>query len=104
MIIKAFKMRLEYGMGPEFEQRHAEVWPDVERMMHEYGGSDCSIFLDERTGILFGTIKVEDEERWNKIRDDVLCHKWFDYISATVKTNRENRPETTALRMVCHVD
>ena len=22
-------MRLEYGMGPEFEKRHAEVWPEV---------------------------------------------------------------------------
>ena len=27
-------MRLEYGMGPEFEQRHAEVWPEVEEMIH----------------------------------------------------------------------
>ena len=37
-MIRAFKMRLEYGMGPEFEKRHAEVWPEVERMIHEYGG------------------------------------------------------------------
>ena len=27
-MIRAFKMRLEYGMGPEFEKRHAEVWPE----------------------------------------------------------------------------
>ena len=47
-MIKAFKMRLEYGMGPEFEKRHAEVWPEVEKMIHEYGGSNCSVFLDER--------------------------------------------------------
>ena len=38
-------MRLEYGMGPEFEKRHAEVWPEVEKMIHEYGGSNCSVFL-----------------------------------------------------------
>ena len=31
-MIRAFKMRLEYGMGPEFEKRHTEVWPEVERM------------------------------------------------------------------------
>ena len=31
MMIKAFKMRLEYGMGPEYERRHAEVWPEVEQ-------------------------------------------------------------------------
>lgn len=28
MIVRAFKMRLEYGMGPEFEKRHAEVWTE----------------------------------------------------------------------------
>lgn len=27
-MVRAFKMRLEYGMGPEFEKRHAEVWPE----------------------------------------------------------------------------
>ena len=31
-MVRAFKMRLEYGMGPEFEKRHAEVWPVVEKM------------------------------------------------------------------------
>ena len=34
-MIRAFKMRLEYGMGPEFEKRHAEVWPEVEKMTRE---------------------------------------------------------------------
>ena len=34
-MIKAFKMRLEYGMGPEFEKAHAEIWPEVERKIHD---------------------------------------------------------------------
>lgn len=32
-MIKAFKMRLEYGMGPEYERRRAETWPEVEQMI-----------------------------------------------------------------------
>ena len=28
-------MRLEYGMGQELEKRHAEVWPEVEKMPRE---------------------------------------------------------------------
>lgn len=103
-MIKAFKMRLEYGMGPEFEQCHQEIWPEVEKMIHEYGGSDCSVFLDERSGFLFGTLKVADAERWAAIRDDVLLKKWFEHIAPTVKMNRENRPEATPLRLVFHVD
>ena len=103
-MVKAFKMRLEYGMGPEYERRHAEIWPEVEQMIHEYGGSDCSVFLDERSGTLFGCMKIEDEEKWQKIREDVLCRKWLDHISSTIKVNRENYPEATPLRLVFHVD
>ena len=103
-MIKAFKMRLEYGMGPEFEQRHAEVWPEVEKLIHEYGGSNCSVFLDERQGALFGVIEVEEEERWTKIREDVLMRRWLDHIAPTVKMTRENRPDAVPLRMVFHLD
>ena len=67
-------------------------------------GSDCSVFLDERSGTLFGCMKIEDEEKWQKIRDDVLCRKWLDHISPTVKVNRENNPEATPLRLVFHID
>ena len=101
---KAFKMRLQYGMGPEFEKMHAEAWPEMEEMMHAYGGSNCSVFLDERQGVLFGVIDVEDEARWAEIRDNVLLKKWYAHIAPTVKMNRENRPETIPLRLVFHVD
>ena len=103
-MIRAFKMRLEYGMGPEFEKRHAEVWPEVEKMIHEYGGSNCSVFLDERQGVLFGVITVEDEDRWATIRDNVLLKKWFEHIAPTMKMTRENRPDAVPLRMVFHMN
>ena len=104
MIIKGFKMRLEYGMGPEYERIHAEVLPEVEKAMHEYGGSDCSIFLDDRTGTLFCTIKIEDEERWSGIGGDAACQQWLERIAATVKTTRDNHVDATPLRLVFHVD
>ena len=103
-MIRAFKMRLEYGMGPEFEKRHDEVWPEVEKLVHAYGGSDCSVFLDERQGVLFGVMSVEDEERWTKIRDDVLMKKWFQHIAPTMKMTREGRPAAVPLKMVFHLD
>ena len=103
-MVKAFKMRLEYGMGPEFERRHAEVWPEVEQVIHEYGGSNWSLFLDERQGVLFGVITVEDEARWATIRDNVLLKKWFEHIAPTMKMTRENRPDAVPLRMVFHID
>ena len=104
MIIKAFKMRLEYGMREEYERQHAAIWPDVERIIHEYGGRDCSLFLDERSGTVFGCIKVEDEERWAQIVKNEIFQKWLDNISGTVKMDRENIPAVTTLRMVTHIE
>ena len=103
-MVKAFKMRLEYGMGPEYEKIHSEVLPEIENAMHQYGGSDCSIFLDERTGVLFCTIKIEDEKLWQGIGDDKFCRQWIERIAPTVRTNRENRPEATPLKLVFHID
>lgn len=34
-MIKAFKVRLEHGMGPEFGERRAEMWLEVEKLIHE---------------------------------------------------------------------
>jgi len=103
-MIKAFKMRLEYGMAQEFDERHAAMWPAVEKMIHEYGGRDCTIFREDRTGYVFVTLKVDDEEKWREIRDDELCHKWLAHIAPTLKMTHEQRPETTPLRMVYHFD
>ena len=62
------------------------------------------MFLDERQGVLFGVITVEDEERWAKIRDNIFLKKWFEHIAPTMKMTRENRPDAVSLRMVFHLD
>ena len=97
-------MRLEYGRGLEFEKRHAEVWPEGEMMIHEHGGSNCSVFLDERQGVLLGVITVEDEKRWAKIRDNVLLKEWFEHIATMMKMTRESRPHAVPLRTVFYPD
>ena len=103
-MIKAFKMRLEYGMGELFEEQHAKFWPEVEAEIHAYGGRNCTLFLDESTGYLFGTIEIDDEEKWAQIRDNAICQKWWDHIADTVKTNRDNTPVAQPLREVFHMD
>lgn len=48
MIRKAFKMYLKAGCADEYEKRHNELWPEMKAMIHEYGGHNYSIFLDEK--------------------------------------------------------
>ena len=49
MIRKGFKMKLYDGMAAEYEKRHNELWPEMKDMIHEHGGRNYSIFLDEET-------------------------------------------------------
>lgn len=91
-------------MGELFEQQHAAFWPEVKAAVHAYGGRNCSLFLDKSTGYLFGTIEIDDEDKWTRIRDDAVCHKWWAHIADTVKTNRDNSPVAVTLREVFHLD
>ena len=61
-MIKGFKMKLFPGMEQEYERRHNLLWDEMKDMIHEYGGSNYTIFLDKETGVLFGYLEVEDEE------------------------------------------
>ena len=48
-MIKGFKMKLYEGMAEEYEKRHNQLWPEMKDMIHEHGGKNYSIFLDEKT-------------------------------------------------------
>ena len=75
---KAFKMKLYEGMEKEYEKRHNELWDEMKDMIHEYGGSNYSIFLDKETNTLFGYIEIESEEKWAKSADTEICRKCTD--------------------------
>ena len=60
MVRKGFKMKLYPGMEAEYEKRHNELWPQMQDMIHEYGGKNYTIFLDRETLVLYGYIEVED--------------------------------------------
>ena len=62
--ISGFKMKLYPGFAEEYEKRHNELWPEMADMLHEYGGHNYSIFIDEETDILFGYIELDDPERY----------------------------------------
>lgn len=62
--ISGFKMKLYPGFAEEYEKRHNELWPEMADMLHEYGGHNYSIFIDEETNILFGYIELDDPERY----------------------------------------
>lgn len=103
-IRRGFKMKLFPGQEAEYERRHNALWPEMARMIHEYGGSNYSIFLDQDTGVLFGYIELEDEKRWDTSAETAICRKWWKYMADIMETNPDKSPVSTALHPVFHLD
>ena len=103
-MIKGFKMKLYPGQEAEYERRHNLLWPEMKDMIHEYGGSNYSIFLDEETLTLFGYIEIEDAEKWDASADTAICRKWWDYMADIMETNPDNSPVSIDLQNVFHLD
>lgn len=61
-------MKLYPGMEAEYEKRHNELWPEMQDMIHEYGGRNYTIFLDRETLILYGYIEIEDVGNGMRVR------------------------------------
>ena len=103
-MIKGFKMKLYEGMAKEYEKRHNALWPEMKEMIHNYGGKNYTIFLDEGTNISFGYIEIESEELWDKSADTEICRKWWDYMADIMETNLDNSPVSISLKKVFHLD
>ena len=104
MIRKGFKMKLYPGKAAEYEKRHNELWPEMISMIHEYGGKNYSIFLDQETDVLYGYLEVEDETVWDKSADTAICRKWWDFMADIMDTNDDNSPVSADLKPVFHLD
>ena len=103
-MVKGFKMKLYPGQEREYAKRHSRLWPEMKKMIHDYGGKNYTIFLDEETLTLFGTIEIEDERRWAAGADTAINRKWWDYMADIMETNPDNSPVTTDLAEVFHLD
>lgn len=103
-MVKGFKMKLYEGQEAEYEKRHNELWPEMQKMIHAYGGKNYSIFLDRETGSLFGYIEIEDEALWNKGADTAINRKWWDFMADIMETNSDNSPVSEDLQLVFHLD
>lgn len=104
LIRKGFTMKLHEGVAEEYERRHNALWPEMKEMIHQYGGRNYSIFLDERTNILYGYIELEDEALWARSAETDICKKWWKFMAPLMDVNPDNSPVSCDLRPVFHLD
>ena len=99
----AFTMQLKPGFEAEYQRRHDEIWPELSDLLHEAGVSDYSIFLDEKSLVLFGVLKRTDNHTMDDLPNHPLMKKWWAYMADIMDTNPDNSPVAVPLKPVFYM-
>ena len=99
----AFKMKLKPGFKEEYKKRHAEIWPELEKLIRESGVSDYSIYLDEETNILFACQKQSGEASSQDLGSNPVVQRWWACMADIMETNPDNSPVTIPLEEVFYM-
>ena len=99
----AFKMQLHKGFEAEYKKRHDELWPELANLLKQTGVSDYSIFLDETTNSLFGTLLVSDQAKFNDLPSHPVMQKWWAYMKDIMPSNEDNSPVSVPLTEVFYL-
>ena len=99
----AFKMKLFKGCEAEYQQRHAQLWPELKGLLKQAEVKDYSIFLDEETSTLFGYLTTENLTGLDNLKDDPIMQKWWTFMKDIMETNDDHSPITIDLKEVFYL-
>ncbi len=99
----AFTMQLKPGFEAEYQKRHDEIWPELSDLLHAAGVSDYSIFLDERSLVLFGVLKRTDNHTMDDLPNHPVMKKWWAHMADIMDTNPDNSPVAVDLKPVFYM-
>ena len=93
------------GLSDEYVRRHSPIWNELEQTLKAFGACNYSIFLHEDTGLLFGYVEIEDEERFQEIAETDVCQRWWRYMTEVlVCEGGKQKGKEWPLREVFHLD
>ena len=99
----AFKMKLFKGCEDEYKKRHDTIWPELKELLKEKGIADYSIFLDEETSTLLGTLKVENKMKMDDLPNHPVMKRWWAYMKDIMESNDDNSPVAIPLKEVFYL-
>lgn len=100
----AFKMKLNPGQKRTYVKRHAEIWPELKRMLKDAGISEYAIFLDEETDTLFAFQKVAGGNGSQDLGQTEIVQKWWRFMADIMETNPDNSPISKPLEEVFYME
>jgi L-rhamnose mutarotase len=99
----AFKMKLFKGYEKEYQKRHDDLWPDLQKLLKETGIHEYSIFLDETTNNLFGFLKMDDPKNLDNLPSHPVMQRWWKYMGDIMESNPDNSPVSIPLKEVFYL-
>ena len=99
----AFKMKLQPGQKELYKKRHNEIWPELEKLLHDVGISDYSIFLDEETSILFAVLRRTKDHKMDSLPEYEVMQRWWKFMGDIMSTNPDGSPTMKNLVSMFHL-
>jgi L-rhamnose mutarotase len=100
MIRKAFVMWVNPDAHAEYQRRHDAIWPELAAVLKRHGAHNYAIYLDSATSMLFATVDIESEARWDAVASTPVCQKWWAYMADIMPSNPDHSPKSVDLREV----
>ena len=104
MLRKAFVMPVYPDKHQEYQQRHNPIWPELAQTLKDHGAHHYAIFLDASRNLLFATVEIESEERWNAVANTEVCQRWWQSMTALMPTHADHSPLNSALVSVFYLE
>lgn len=103
MIRKAFVMQVNPDAHEEYQRRHTPIWPELEAVLKAHGAHYYAIYLDAQRNLLFATVEIESEARWDAVAATEVCQRWWKYMRDVMPTHPDNSPLSDELKNVFYL-
>ncbi|NIF22044.1 L-rhamnose mutarotase [Candidatus Pantoea multigeneris] len=100
MLRKAFVMQVNPDCHDEYARRHNPIWPELAQTLKSHGAHHYAIWLDAQRNLLFATVEIESEARWQAIAATEVCQRWWASMAALMPSNADNSPQSSELTQV----
>lgn len=96
-------MKLHAGKEEEYRRRHDAIWPELKALLKDTGIREYSIFLEERTGQLFGYMKIDDPVKLDQLPEQPVMQRWWQYMKDLMDTHPDSSPVSISLKEVFYL-
>lgn len=104
MIRKAFVMQVNPDAHEEYQRRHSPIWPELATVLKQHGAHRYAIYLDAERHLLFATVEIESEARWQAVAQTEVCQRWWRSMRELMPSNPDNSPISQTLQEVFYLE